>query len=177
MQFSIFSKTLALLLFFVGLTGCSSDPKKSGESTSSSSDVLTNAVASGGIDDQGVDSSGMPEAMVIYFDFDRSEIKSMTRDLVEMHAKYLSSNSGSHVILEGHCDERGTVEYNLALGERRANSVRRVLIANGVNPDQIETVSFGEERPAMIHGQESPWHGHKEEIWSKNRRVEFKYQN
>ena len=173
MQFVNFGKSFALSIFFLALVGCSSDPKKSGSSSGggSGSEVRADAAASGGI--SGSEGSGkaggMPQMMKVYFDFDRSAIKSSARKTIEMHAKYMSMNNASRVILEGHCDERGTVEYNLALGERRANSVKRVLIANGVNPDQIETVSFGEERPAMP--------GHDESAWSKNRRVEFKYQN
>jgi peptidoglycan-associated lipoprotein len=173
MQFSTLSKTFALSLLLAAMVGCSSDPKKDGSASSggSGSEVRADASASGGINGQDTDDSmsGMPEMLTIYFDFDRSEIKSVARDTIEMHAKYMTMNNSARVILEGHCDERGTVEYNLALGERRSNSVKRVLIANGVNPDQIETVSFGEERPSMP--------GHDESAWSKNRRVEFKYQN
>ncbi len=169
MQFSTLSKTFALSLLLAGIVGCSSDPKK--DTSDAGSDIRSDATATGGIDGQDTDDamSGMPEMMTVYFDFDRSEIKPIARDTIEMHAKYMSMNSSARVILEGHCDERGTVEYNLALGERRANSVKRVLIASGVSPDQIETVSFGEERPSMP--------GHDESAWSKNRRVEFKYQN
>ena len=85
------------------------------------------------------------------------------------HSQYLAANSSARVVLEGHADERGTVEYNLALGERRALSVSRFLQANGTSASQIETVSFGEERPALM--------GHSDASWSKNRRVEIKYQS
>ena len=107
------------------------------------------------------------EERVIYFDFDRSEIKPEYREIVEAHAKHLAANPNMTVTIEGHCDERGTREYNMALGERRAHSVLRMLTMNGVGSSQIRTVSFGEERPEV--------EGHDESAWSKNRRAIFAY--
>ena len=83
------------------------------------------------------------------------------------HAKYLVANPSANVVLEGHADERGTREYNMALGERRAKAIARVLTVNGVSSSQIELVSFGEEKPAVM--------GHNESSWAQNRRVELKY--
>ena len=108
------------------------------------------------------------EQTTVYFGYDRSEIRPEFKDVLNAHAEYLAANPEMSIILEGHCDERGTVEYNLALGERRANTVKRYLIVQGVSPSQLDTVSFGEERPAMIGSDES--------VWSKNRRTEIKYQ-
>jgi peptidoglycan-associated lipoprotein len=105
---------------------------------------------------------------VIYFDFDKSDIKDEFRDILQAHAEYLASHPNVHVTLEGHCDERGTREYNIALGERRAKAVKRMLTLQGVAASQIETVSYGEERPAAL--------GHDESAWALNRRVEFIYQ-
>jgi peptidoglycan-associated lipoprotein len=104
---------------------------------------------------------------VIYFDYDRSDIKPQFVDVLRAHASYLSSNPGAHVRLEGHTDERGTREYNLALGEQRADTVRRFLIAEGARDGQVDTLSYGEERPA------DP--GHNESAWALNRRVELVY--
>jgi peptidoglycan-associated lipoprotein len=104
---------------------------------------------------------------IFYFDFDETTIKSDSKNALIAHAQYLAVNSSARVVLEGHADERGTVEYNLALGERRALSVSRFLQANGASASQIETVSFGEERPQMM--------GHNTNSWSQNRRVEIKY--
>jgi peptidoglycan-associated lipoprotein len=106
---------------------------------------------------------------VIYFDFDNSEIKPEYTGLVAVHARNLAANASVKVRLEGHTDERGSREYNIGLGERRAQSVKRALMLQGVSESQITTVSYGEERPAVT--------GHSEEAWSKNRRVEIVYVN
>jgi len=104
---------------------------------------------------------------VVYFDFDSSEIKGDGTETVAAHAKYLAANSGVHVRLEGHTDERGSREYNIGLGERRAQAVRHSLLLQGVADGQISTVSYGAERPAV--------QGSDEAAWSKNRRVEIVY--
>ena len=107
------------------------------------------------------------ENRVIYFAFDRFDIKPEYNAILQAHSKYLSGTRSAHVRLEGHADERGSREYNIGLGEKRAQSVRSVLLLQGVAADQIATVSFGEERPAVI--------GSDEEAWSLNRRVEIVY--
>ncbi len=98
----------------------------------------------------------------VFFDFDKSNIKPEFEETLAANARRLIDDPDLKVVIEGHCDERGTTEYNLALGERRANAVKEALIANGANPDQLDTVSYGEERPA------DP--GHDEAAWAKNRR-------
>lgn len=103
-----------------------------------------------------------------YFDFDQTVVRQDSRSALEAHAKNLSA-SGGRVVLEGHADERGTREYNLALGERRAEAIVRYLAVLGVSKTQIEAVSYGEERPASI--------GHSESSWGLNRRVELRYEN
>lgn len=113
--------------------------------------------------------AALMEVSTFYFDFDQSTMKGDNKDALVAHSKYLEANSDARVVLEGHADERGTVEYNLALGERRALSVSRFLQANGAAAGQIETVSFGEERPAVM--------GHSDKSWTENRRVEIKYQS
>ena len=113
------------------------------------------------------DAEGQELTMVIYFDFDSSEVHPDDRIVVEAHAQVLASKPDVEVVLEGHADERGSREYNVALGERRANGVRDMLRLLGVGDHQVRTVSYGEERPAVI--------GHEEESWSRNRRVEFAY--
>ncbi len=104
---------------------------------------------------------------VFYFDFDQAVVKQEGFSDLEAHAKYLSNNPSATVRLEGHADERGTREYNIALGEQRANAVARLLMVNGAGSNQIETISYGEEKPAML--------GHTESEWSLNRRVELSY--
>ncbi len=102
-----------------------------------------------------------------FFDYDRAVIKPADLAALELHAEYLTENRGANVVLEGHCDERGTREYNLALGENRSNAVRTFLTSAGVSPRQIETVSYGEERP------DDP--GHSEAAWGRNRRAVMIY--
>ena len=107
--------------------------------------------------------------MVIYFDFDQSELRSEYGDLLARHAGQLANNSRMRVRLEGHADERGSREYNIGLGERRSQAVRRMLLIQGASASQISTVSFGEERPASM--------GSDEESYALNRRVEIQYIN
>jgi peptidoglycan-associated lipoprotein len=102
---------------------------------------------------------------IIYFDFDKSDIRPEYNQMVMDHARKLARNASVKVRLEGHTDERGSREYNIGLGERRAQAVRRALQLQGVADAQISTVSYGEERPAVP--------GSNEEAWAKNRRVEI----
>ena len=106
---------------------------------------------------------------VIYFDFDSNDIRSEFVDVIAAHGRFLASNATVHVRLEGHTDERGSREYNIALGDRRAQAVKRALALQGVQDAQVTTVSYGEERPAAA--------GSDENAWSKNRRVEIVYIN
>lgn len=103
----------------------------------------------------------------VYFDFDSFVVKSEFQSLIEAHARYLKANKNRKVFLEGHADERGGREYNLALGQKRAEAVRRALGLLGVADSQMEAVSFGKEKPAV--------QGSDEAAWAKNRRVEFGY--
>ncbi len=103
----------------------------------------------------------------IYFDYDSDEIKPEYIALMRNHAAYLGANTSTRVTLEGHTDERGTREYNLALGDQRAESVRRFMLAEGVTPGQMATLSYGEERPA------DP--GRLDSAWQRNRRVIIQY--
>ncbi|UHD15544.1 peptidoglycan-associated lipoprotein Pal [Thiocapsa bogorovii] len=103
----------------------------------------------------------------IYFDYDTAEIKPEYLPVLRTHARYLGTNAGVKATLEGNTDERGTREYNLALGDQRAESVRRLMIADGVPPNQLSTLSYGEELPA------NPGHG--EQAWRLNRRVVIQY--
>ena len=104
---------------------------------------------------------------VVYFNFDSAEIRSESRPIVEGHARYLLNDPAAAVVLEGHADERGTREYNIALGERRGEAVRRLMSAYGVASQQIRVLSYGEERPAEL--------GHDEASYARNRRVEITY--
>lgn len=113
------------------------------------------------------DAGYMDEAQLqdVYFDFDKSDLRSDARDALSQNADWIKANGSAKIQIEGHCDERGTEAYNLALGERRANSVKNYLVSLGVEPERLFTISYGEELPV------DP--GHDEISWSKNRRAHF----
>jgi peptidoglycan-associated lipoprotein len=145
--------------------GGSSQSAGAGASTSGS--ALGDANGVNGARGLGADATGALARKVIYFDFDRSEIKPEFADIVKSGAQNLAGHPGLKVKLEGNTDERGTREYNIGLGERRAQAVRRALLLQGVAETQITTVSFGAERPAA--------EGDDESAWAQNRRVELVY--
>ena len=103
----------------------------------------------------------------IYFDYDRFDIKDEYRPVVEAHAKYLRENPGAKVLIQGNADERGSREYNVGLGQRRSDSVKKMMTLLGVKDAQIESVSLGEEKPACSE--------HSEDCWAKNRRGDVLY--
>ena len=103
----------------------------------------------------------------IYFEYDSAKLTSESIAILETHGNFIAGNGVVSVVLEGHADERGSREYNIGLGDRRAQSVRRVLLFQGASSDQVETVSYGEEKPAV--------EGQFEAAWAKNRRVELIY--
>ena len=103
----------------------------------------------------------------VYYPFDVSVVQDADKPIVEAHAKYLSGHADRKVRLEGNCDERGSDEYNLALGQRRADGVKKLLLVGGAKDTQIETISYGQEKPRAA--------GHDEASWSQNRRTDFNY--
>ncbi|WP_456445208.1 peptidoglycan-associated lipoprotein Pal [Thiolapillus sp.] len=167
---------LPLVLGMLVLSGCSSTGTKDGAEGGAGSGMAgeggTSTSAAGGGGSWTGSPLDNPDSLlyekVVYFDFDTAEIRPEYVDTLRAHAEYLVNTPSAHVVIEGHCDERGSREYNIALGERRANSVKRFLEAEGVSPVQIDTVSYGEERPV------DP--GHNEAAWAKNRRAELVYQ-
>jgi peptidoglycan-associated lipoprotein len=159
------------------LAGCSSKGSKAepAEGAGTWEGQETAREPSGGSASYGFDAEGnpfipgtnQPLARVFFFDFDQSQLQQSDLTALEMHADILRNNPGRAIVIEGHADERGTREYNLALGERRANAIRSFLTAAGVSSTQIETVSYGEERP------DDP--GHSEAAWARNRRAVLVY--
>jgi peptidoglycan-associated lipoprotein len=167
---------VVLLAVTLSLAGCASKrpkqapaaPANSAEGSGAQAGGATSANSSRGMDEEVPGpQAGLLATRVVYFDFDSSEIKGAGTDVVGAHAKFLAANPATRVRLEGHTDERGSREYNIGLGERRAQSVRRALLLQGAADAQISTVSYGEERPAVP--------GHDEAAWAKNRRVEIVY--
>ena len=158
------------------LAGCSSTgDKQSGDvavedrGTSADGAVTSGAYGSSEFSSYSLNDPGSPLARrVIYFEYDSAEITSSDQELLVQHSGYLVANPGQQITLEGHTDERGSREYNIALGDRRALSVQRIMELNGVLPEQITVVSYGEEKPAA--------EGHGDAVWRLNRRVEIVYQ-
>jgi peptidoglycan-associated lipoprotein len=147
------------------LPDASNPPEQSGAQTGQTSDT---SVGERGLDaNQALLQTAKQAGSLIYFDYDRAEIKPEFVPIVTAHAKYLNANASNKVRLEGHSDERGSREYNIGLGERRAQAVRRALMLQGVTEAQITTVSYGEERPSV--------QGSDESAYAKNRRVELVY--
>jgi peptidoglycan-associated lipoprotein len=138
----------------IGAAGAGGATGAAGQSQVASVDLGKNDAAAAAMD------------RIVYFDFDSYVVKPEFRSLIDMHAKRLVANRNLRVVVEGHTDERGGREYNLALGQRRAEAVVRSLTLLGVNDGQLEAVSFGKERPAAA--------GSNEEAWAKNRRAELK---
>lgn len=176
-------KFIPLALAALVFAGCTSPQMKSEEEAAP---VVESATAGqgAGAEGEGAETAGMQEGAgwsgspledpqsplytkVIYFDFDSSEIRSDYRDVVIAHGQYLAKNATAMVTVEGHCDERGSREYNIGLGERRANAVKQLLIAQGASVNQITVVSYGEERPAVM--------GSDENAWAQNRRAVLVY--
>jgi peptidoglycan-associated lipoprotein len=178
------NRILIVLLCAAAIAGCASKRAATPAETAPATTVDANAGATTTPADPGAGAGlesagdgagatgpqgGLLSKRVIYFEFDRAEIRGEDAAVVSAHAGYLAANPGVRIRLEGHTDERGTREYNIGLGERRAQAVRRALMLQGVGETQLATVSFGEERPAVG--------GEDEAAWSQNRRVEILYLN
>lgn len=172
-----------LILPAVVLWGCESTPEQPMSDTGSSVTTTDTAGATSSAMDQDSGSTAKPMTSstmnslddpnsllsnrVVYFDFDRNDVKDEFRNVINAHAEYLANNPGAKVTIEGHADERGTREYNIGLGDRRANAVRQLMVLQGASSSQADSISYGEERPADL--------GHNESSWSKNRRAEIVY--
>lgn len=172
------NKLIVVLLFTTFLFACESTPEKADDAVAvedqgTDLDETENAQTFPSEDDErsGMSSLDDPQSLltvrIIYFEYDSSDIKFEDRATVEAHAAYLVANPNTNITLEGHADERGSREYNLALGERRTQTVKRQMTILGASPSQIRTLSYGEERPAIDD--------HDDYSWSQNRRVEIIY--
>ena len=181
-------KNLLLLILVLFATACTTTPETAQPPEVVDKSDSAETTDDGGADDTAAGSEAQafgaqgerasvlqqledPESLlskrIIYFDYDSSTVPSRFDEIIQAHAGFLQANSDLITTLEGHADERGSREYNLALGEQRAVAVKKQLVVLGASPDQIRTVSYGEERPA------DP--AHDEQAWELNRRVEFVY--
>jgi len=179
------TKTTLALIGILTLSGCDTLPTLGDNSSSSDGAPVSEtgdggyggAEASGASGDDGwggqeVGNGAQPggvllSTLTVYFDYDISEIRRDFADVVIAHGEYLAANPNVTITVEGHCDENGSREYNIGLGEHRANAVKNLLLAQGASEQQVITISYGEERPAI--------EGSTEESWSLNRRVELVY--
>ncbi|WP_252271138.1 peptidoglycan-associated lipoprotein Pal [Pseudomonas subflava] len=164
MEMLKFGKFAALSLALAVAVGCSS---KGGDASGEGA-VDPNAgydANSGAVDGSLSEEAALRAITTFYFEYDSSDLKPEAMRALDVHAKDLKGN-GARVVLEGHTDERGTREYNMALGERRSKAVQRYLVLQGVSPAQLELVSYGEERPVAT--------GTDEQSWAQNRRVELR---
>jgi len=157
-----------VVLSFALLTGCETTAVQDGAEVDDKGAQAQGAGAGGKFDGNPLnDPASLLSKRVVYFDFDSSAISGEARAIIEAHGSYLAKNPGLSIVLEGHADERGTREYNIALGERRGNAVRQLIMLAGAAARQLQTVSYGEEQPAA--------RGHDESAWRLNRRVELIY--
>ena len=161
-------------VLFIGMTslmifGCKGRDKNTSDT---SMETSTPVVQEGGVestpmnfDAQGSDSNKIAGLTTVYFDYDKSTLSSSSRDALKGNAEWMKNNAKVNVQIEGHTDSRGSIEYNLALGERRANAVKSYMQSLGIPAARLKTISYGKERPLVS--------GESEDAWSKNRRANF----
>ena len=165
---------ILLVAAVFSVTACSKSKTKGDATSTTSTAAPTNSNTTGagaerniGITPLEARQAELLKTLVVYFDYDQAEIKPEFNDLLAAHGQFLAKNAAATLRLEGNTDERGSREYNIGLGERRAQAVRRALMLQGAAANQLTTVSYGEERPAST--------GSNEESWRLNRRVELVY--
>ena len=174
--------SFAALAITAGLAGCATtaeDPQNTSATSPSSASSSTPATTGTGTRSAATPGNAVPPVKgatatgntrpdlkrSVYYEFDKYDIKPEYRALVESHARWLRSNPQARLVIEGNADEQGSREYNLALGQRRAESVSKMMTLMGVRAEQVEAISYGEERPRA--------NGHDEKAWSENRRSDF----
>ncbi|OEF00035.1 peptidoglycan-associated lipoprotein [Vibrio crassostreae 9ZC13] len=180
MQLNKVLKGLMIALPVMAVTACSSTDEATSATSGTESNqttpgsegnvdttVVTPIDANGQLSEQELKEQALRETQTIYFAFDNSTIAGDYEEMLAAHAAYLVKNVDMNVTIEGHADERGTPEYNIALGERRAQAVAKYLQALGVQADQISIVSYGEEKPLLL--------GQSEDVYAKNRRAVLVY--
>ena len=151
-------RSLTITALLLGLLGCAGMKKRGGHSGSrgGSSELQLSGDS---------DSNTAGGLQTVYFAFNSATLSSETRSMLDANAEYLKGNGDIKIQIEGHCDERGGVQYNLALGEKRANATRDYLVSMGVSSSRVDTISLGKEKPRAF--------GHDESAWGQNRRSNF----
>lgn len=155
--------SVLVLSLSVALTGCGSSSKKTSSDSSMGADANNEGLS---LELNGDSDSGKAGGLqTVFFAYDSSSLSSDARSTLESNVAFLKNNPAVEIQVEGHCDERGGVQYNLALGERRAKAVRDYMVAMGVSASRVTTISFGKERPLAF--------GHDDSAWGQNRRANF----
>ena len=166
----MFYKFLVSILLMLFVAACATKPKDAADASGSGSSSTDSEVSDGNITEttgSGIVSGSQEDLIVnvgdrVFFGYDSSDLDSDALELLQDQVAWLKQNSNVSVTIEGHCDERGTREYNLALGEKRAQAVKNYLIGLGISPDRVSTISYGKERPAVV--------GSNDGAWAQNRR-------
>lgn len=156
------NKLVLVIAALVLTVGCSSKKKVEDQQAITNQNIDSSPL---GFDAQGSDSGKIAGLVTVHFEYDKSTLSTQAKKDLEGNASWMKSNAKATIQIEGHCDERGTIEYNLALGERRAQAVKSYLVGLGVPADRMSVISYGEEKPLVS--------GSGEEAFSKNRRANF----
>ena len=167
------SRFLSLFAVLVLVAACSTKPEDTGSITTDGDTLASSESQATPVDQNalGTAQAGTQQDLVVnigdrvFFAYDQFDLSTEARGVVERQAQWLKTYPAVTVIIEGHCDERGTIEYNVALGERRANTVKAHLVSLGIPSDRLSTISYGEEKPLVT--------GDSESVWTKNRRANF----
>jgi peptidoglycan-associated lipoprotein len=163
MRFSIASKILAGFAGMLMLAACESTPETTGDTAGTGTGTTTTAAAPTGPAAGSIEEFQQTVGDRVFFGFDKYDLTPEARSQLEQQAAWLKTYPQHSITIEGHADERGTREYNLALGERRASSVKNYLVALGIDPNRVQTISYGKERPEVL--------GSNEAAWAQNRRA------
>ena len=172
----MFYKFLITSILVLFVAACATKPKDEGESSGSGSSSSGDSVSEGTITEtagSGIVAGSQEDLIVnvgdrVFFGYDSSDLDSDALELLQDQVAWLKQNSGVSVTIEGHCDERGTREYNLALGEKRAQAVKNYLIGLGINPDRVSTISYGKERPAVVGSNDGAWAQNRRSVTTVN---------
>ena len=172
----MFYKFLITSILVLFVAACATKPKDDGDSSGSGSSSSGDSVSEGTITEtsgSGIVAGSQEDLIVnvgdrVFFGYDSSDLDSDALELLQDQVAWLKQNSGVSITIEGHCDERGTREYNLALGEKRAQAVKNYLIGLGINPDRVSTISYGKERPAVVGSNDGAWAQNRRSVTTVN---------
>ncbi len=172
----MFYKFLITSILVLFVAACATKPKDEADSSGSGSSSSGDSVSEGTITEttgSGIVAGSQEDLIVnvgdrVFFGYDSSDLDSDALELLQDQVAWLKENSGVSITVEGHCDERGTREYNLALGEKRAQAVKNYLIGLGINPDRVSTISYGKERPAVVGSNDGAWAQNRRSVTTVN---------